>query len=326
MRLSRRDAIVFGSGLAAGSLGLWGLSRRPSAHAEEPRLSRLAERASYGHGVAPPTEVGPLALDRVTRPPAPTRPLEGRTRALDLEVVDQRVAVAEGRSLAAWTFGGTLPGPILRAALDDPLEITLRNRSGEAHNLHFHGRHDVAADGWEPVPPGGESVYRLSASPIGVHPYHCDMTPDGDHIANGLYGALIVDPPGGRPPAEEFVLVLGGFDTDGDGKSDVFGFNGMCGFYAKFPLKVPVGSLVRVYVVNMAVDQPMASFHLHAQTFDVYRTGTRLTPDDHTDVVMLGPTERAILEFRLPNRGRYMFHPHQRHLAEGGAMGWFAAV
>jgi FtsP/CotA-like multicopper oxidase with cupredoxin domain len=73
-------------------------------------------------------------------------------------------------------------------------------------------------------------------------------------------------------------------------------------------------------------DPPIVSFHLHAQTFDVYRSGTSLTPHEHTDIVSLGAAERAIVEFRLPRRGRYMFHPHQSRVAERGAMGWVVAV
>jgi nitrite reductase (NO-forming) len=204
--------------------------------------------------------------------------------------------------------------------------IHLANRTAMAHNLHFHGRHAVEADGWEPVPPGGKATYRLVAGPFGVHPYHCDLTPTEDHVANGLYGLMVVDPPGGRPPAKEFALTLGGFDTDGDGKSDLFGWNGMAGFFAKYPLKVKAGDLVRLYLANMVMDQPIASFHLHAEMFDVYRAGTSLVPSERTDLVTLGPADRVIVEFRLPARGRYMFHPHQREMAEHGAMGWIAAV
>lgn len=334
MRLTRRDVVLLGSGLAAGALGwrwLGGRPPRPPAPPPEPTSHRLAtEAARYGHGVAPPPELGPLSLDPVTLPP-PARHLGLGTRhsaahQVDLEVVDQTVAVAEGRTVQAWTFGGTVPGPILRATEGDTLAIRLRNRGAEPHNLHFHGSHELAADGWEPVRPGGETTYRLTAEPFGVHPYHCDLTPLADHIGNGLYGILIVDPPGGRPPAHEVVLALGGFDTDGDGKSDVFGWNGVAGFFAKYPVKVPRGELVRVYLVNTLTDEPAASFHLHARTFDLFRSGTGLRPDERTDIVTLGPMERAVLEFRLPDLGRYMFHPHQRHLAERGAMGWFAAV
>ena len=72
--------------------------------------------------------------------------------------------------------------------------------------------------------------------------------------------------------------------------------------------------------------RPDRSFHLHAQTFDLFRSGTSLSPHEHTDIVSLGPAERAILEFRLPRRGRYMFHPHQSRMAERGAMGWIVAI
>jgi FtsP/CotA-like multicopper oxidase with cupredoxin domain len=141
-----------------------------------------------------------------------------------------------------------------------------------------------------------------------------------------MYGAMIVDPLDPRPAAHEFVLCLCGFDVDGDGRDDIYTWNGLAGYYERFPLKVPVGDLVRIYVMNMLDRDPIASFHLHAQTFDLYRSGTSLVPQEHTDIVGLGPAERAILEFRLPRRGRYMFHPHQSHLAERGAMGWIVAI
>ena len=81
---------------------------------------------------------------------------------------------------------------------------------------------------------------------------------------------------------------------------------------------------MRLYVANFVVDEPVATFHLHARTFDVFRSGTRPTPDEHTDVVPLTLGERAILECTFDAPGRYMFHPHQARMAERGAMGWFA--
>ena len=141
-----------------------------------------------------------------------------------------------------------------------------------------------------------------------------------------MYGAMIVDPLQPRSAAHEFVLTLCGFDVDGDGKNEVYAWNGMAGYYERFPLKVPVGELVRLYLINMVEPDPIASFHLHAQTFDLYRSGTSASPQEHTDIVSLGPAERAIVEFRLPRRGRYMFHPHQSRMAERGAMGWIVAI
>jgi FtsP/CotA-like multicopper oxidase with cupredoxin domain len=252
-------------------------------------------------------------------------PSGGSTREFEIDVLDRRIEVADGVFADAWTFSGTVPGPVIRAVEGDTVRIRFRNRTGHPHNLHFHGRHHPAMDGWEPIPPGGETTYDIDAGPAGVHPYHCHVQPLAEHIGRGLYGMFIVDPPGGRPAATEVALVLGGFAVDGV-RNAVVAWNGVAGFYHRHPIKVGMGELVRCYVLNMVEYEPVASFHLHAQTFDVYPTGTGSRPSTHTDVVTLGQAERAILEFRLPELGRYMFHPHQHHLASRGSMGWFAAV
>ncbi|MCC5947585.1 MAG: multicopper oxidase domain-containing protein [Nitriliruptoraceae bacterium] len=279
---------------------------------------------AYGHG-APPAGIDVDAMERLTRPPA----FDGRQgvrREFELPVTARRIAVADDAVADAWCYGGTVPGPTIRATEGDTVRITMDNRTEHAHNVHLHGRHDPAMDGWEPIPPGSSFTYEIEAAPFGLHPYHCHTAPLAEHVARGLYGAMIVDPPGGRSPAHEVVLTIGGWDLDDDGRNELVCFNGIAGFYARHPIRVPVGELVRVYLTNMLEHEPLASFHLHAQTFDVLRSGTRLEPDEHTDTVTLSQGERAILEFTLPERGRYMFHPHQHHLAERGAMGWFAAV
>jgi len=281
---------------------------------------------TYGHGTDPPPGLGPRSLDAATIPPPPTAAGNPATHTVELWVAEQPVDVARGTTMSAWTFNGAVPGPLIRATEGDELAIHLRNLGTRPHNFHLHGRHDVAEDGWEPIPPGGEAIYHITAGPFGLLPYHCDMTPAADHIPHGLYGLMVVDPARRRPPAHEVALVLSGFDLDGDGRNELYGWNGVAGYFSRFPIKVPAGELVRVYLLNMVAGDPVASFHLHAETFDVYRSGTRLVPDERTDVVTLAQTERAIVEFRLPRRGRYMFHPHQSHMAEHGAMGWFAAV
>jgi FtsP/CotA-like multicopper oxidase with cupredoxin domain len=180
-------------------------------------------------------------------------------------------------------------------------------------------------DGWEPIPPGGEFVYEIEAGPVGVHPYHCHTMPLAEHIRRGLYGTMIVDPPGGRPDSQEVSLLLSGFTVDGYHNA-VVAWNGVAGFYSRHPIKLTVGEPVRVYVVNMIESEPIASFHLHAQTFGVIPAGMGMDPVWCSDVVTLAQAERAILEFELPDTGRYMFHPHQHHLAMRGAMGWLAAL
>jgi nitrite reductase (NO-forming) len=191
--------------------------------------------------------------------------------------------------------------------------------------LHFHGRHSPAMDGWEPVPPGGESTLQVVAGPAGVHPYHCHVPPVAEHIGRGLYGLFIVDPAVSRPEAHEIALVAGGYAVD-DVANAVVAWNGVAGFFEKFPIKIPVGEPIRLYLANMVESEPVVSFHLHAQTFSVWPAGMGDRPAYHSDVVALTLAERAILEFDLPELGRYMFHPHQHHLAMRGAIGWFAAV
>lgn len=281
-----------------------------------------AASAAYGHGIQPPMGMASTALDALTHPPANT----ATPRRHEFDVVETSTAIAEGVVVDQWTYNGTAPGPTLRATQGDLLRVTVTNRTAHDHNLHLHGRHSPQMDGWEPIPPGDSFTYEVEAGPAGVHPYHCHTPPLAQHIAMGLYGTLIVDPPTPREPAHEVVLMLSGWDVDGDGVNELYTYNGIGGFYTRHPITVPVGELVRVYVLNMVEYEAVASFHLHAQTFDVHRTGTSTSPDEHTDTVTMSQGERAMLEFRLPERGRYMFHPHQHHMADAGAMGWFAAV
>jgi FtsP/CotA-like multicopper oxidase with cupredoxin domain len=106
----------------------------------------------------------------------------------------------------------------------------------------------------------------------------------------------------------------------------VVAWNGVAGFYHDHPIKVARGEPVRAYIVNMLEYEPLASFHLHAETFDVYPAGMGESPVFRDDTISLAQAQRAIVEFTLPTYGRYMFHPHQHWLADRGAMGWFAAI
>ncbi len=176
------------------------------------------------------------------------------------------------------------------------------------------------------VMPGGRFVYEFDAEPFGTHLYHCHAVPLKRHIHKGLYGAFIIDPKASRPPADEMVMVMNGFDTDFDSENDVYAVNTLANGYMTHPIRVEVGRLVRIHLINITEFDLINSFHLHAMFFDAFRTGTRMTADDHTDTVMLTQGERVILEttFRYP--GKFMFHAHQSEFAELGWMGLFEAV
>ena len=175
------------------------------------------------------------------------------------------------------------------------------------------------------VQPGDTFVYEFDADPFGLHLYHCHAVPLKRHIHKGLYGTFIIDPRGGRPPADELVMVMNGFDTNFDAENEVYAVNTVANAYMHDPIRVTVGRLVRIYLVNITEFDLVNSLHVHGMFFDVFRTGTSTTKTETTDTVMLCQGERAIIEttFRYP--GDYMFHAHQSEFAELGWMGLFRA-
>jgi FtsP/CotA-like multicopper oxidase with cupredoxin domain len=146
------------------------------------------------------------------------------------------------------------------------------------------------------------------------------------HIHKGLYGTLIIDPPQGRKPALEMIMVMNAFDTTFDNANEVYAVNTVAFHYARHPIQVRVGELVRVYLTNMTEFDLINSFHLHASMFHLYRTGTILDQFEITDTVIMGQGERAVLEFTLDEPGKYMFHAHQSEFAELGWSGFFEAT
>jgi len=128
-----------------------------------------------------------------------------------------------------------------------------------------------------------------------------------------------------RPPADELVMILNAFDTNFDSENEVYAANTVASYYMQEPIRVRVGQLVRMYVVNLTEFDLLNSLHLHGMFFDVFRTGTSLRTSESTDTIMLCQGERAILEttFRYP--GDFMFHAHQSEFAELGWMGLFRA-
>ena len=250
-------------------------------------------------------------------------------REYELIAIDREIEIAPGVYFPAWTYNGQVPGPTIRATEGDRVRVTFLNQGTHPHTIHFHGWHPPEMDGSLPehqVMPGGKFVYEFDAEPFGTHLYHCHAVPLKRHIHKGLYGVFIVDPKTPRPPADELIMVMNGFDTDFDAENDVYAVNTLANHYMNDPIRVEVGRLVRIHLVNITEFDLINSFHLHAMFFDVFRTGTRMATDEHTDTIMLTPGERVILEttFRYP--GKFMFHAHQSEFAELGWMGLFEAV
>ena len=233
---------------------------------------------------------------RAARPPPPLPPQPGRVREYRLVAQDREIEVAQGVTYAAWTYNGTVPGPVLRATEGDIFRVEFRNQGSHPHTIHFHGIHPANMDGvFEIVPPGRSFTYEFEAHPYGMHLYHCHATPLKKHIEKGLYGALIIDPPEPRPPASELVMVMNGYDTDGDGENNFYTVNGLAFYYAKYPIRVKRGEPVRIYLANLTEFDLINSLHIHANFFRYYPTGST-DHFEYTDTVMLCQGQRGILE------------------------------
>lgn len=253
---------------------------------------------------------------------------DGRTlREYEVTAVDVEIEVAPGVNFAAWAYNGKVPGPTLRATEGDQIRIRFTNVGSHPHTMHFHGFHSAGMDGvFELVGRGETFVYEFTAEPFGLHLYHCHTPPLKRHIHKGLYGVFIVDPPGGRPPANEMVMMMNGFDINFDSENEVYAVNTVAHHYMKHPIEFKVNELVRVYLVNILEFDLINSFHSHATFFNEYKTGTKLEPDNFTDTVIMGQGERSILEFSYKFPGDYMFHAHVSEFAELGWSGMFKVL
>jgi FtsP/CotA-like multicopper oxidase with cupredoxin domain len=251
----------------------------------------------------------------------------GRTvREFRLEANTSIVQLNSAVTFNTWNVNNRVPGPTLRATEGDRIRVIFYNKAGDSHSLHFHGVHTSEMDGVKPVKHGSVFIYEFDANPYGVHLYHCHIEPVSRHIGKGLYGMFIIDPPKPRPPADEILLIMGGYDVNDDQKNELYAFNGLPNYYMNNPIPIYRNQLIRLYVLNLIEYEAAVTFHLHANFFDVYRTGMTLTPSERTDVITMGVAERHILEFTYGYAGKFMFHPHQDAIAEAGCMGVFEVI
>jgi FtsP/CotA-like multicopper oxidase with cupredoxin domain len=300
-----------------------------SSHSHSRSLA-THEIGALGHaamiGAEVPAVGGPRDLDALLYPP-PALPYEpGRLREYRLTASDVELEVAPGVFFPGWVYNETAPGPVIRATEGDMLRVDFVNAGSHPHTIHFHGIHPTNMDGvFEVVEPGDRFRYEFEARPAGMHLYHCHATPLKKHIHKGLYGAFIIDPREPRPPAQELVMVMNGFDTDADGGNNFYTVNGRSFYYAKYPIRVQRSKLVRIYLANLTEFDLVNSFHLHADFFRYQPTGTG-DNWEYTDTVMQCQGQRGVLEIEFANTGTFMFHAHQSEFAELGWMGFFEVV
>jgi nitrite reductase (NO-forming) len=279
---------------------------------------------------APPT--GFVAHD-ATLPPAPG----GRVHRRTFHIEDVRTEVAPGVTQTLWTYNGTAPGPTLHGHVGDVFEITLVNDTTMGHSIDFHASAVDPQRAMRTIAPGQSLVYRFRADRAGAWMYHCSSMPMSAHIANGLFGAVIIEPRGLPHVDRSYVLVqselyLGpeGGSTDMDKimaeKPDAVVFNGYVNQYDARPLVARVGERVRVWVVDAGPNRPTA-FHVVGAQFDTtYAEGSyllRRSPDSGSQSLALAPSQGGFVELTFPEPGRYPFISHLMVDAERGAHGAF---
>ena len=330
--LSRRDLLRAGVIGATGLAAAGGASALRAKQAYTQRDGGPVSRESHElHGANTPVGdlrpggFDPMAFLKHFDYGKESKLPNGQTlREYELVAMDKEIEVAPGIFFPAWTYNGQVPGPTLRCTEGDRLRVNFVNAGSHPHTIHFHGIHPANMDGvFEVVDPGRTYTYEFDAEPFGLQLYHCHAIPLKRHIHKGLYGTFIIDPKTARPPANEMVMVMNGFDTNFDNDNEVYAVNTVGFHYQSHPIPLKVGELNRIYLVNTTEFDLINSFHLHGNFYRFYRTGTDLERFEWTDNVMLCQGERGIIEFTYKFPGRFMFHAHQSEFAELGWMGMF---
>lgn len=266
-----------------------------------------------------------------TPPVEPVIRRDGQTVFIEMTAQVTDVEISPGIFYNAWTFNGTVPGPVIRVAEGDTLVFTLENRDPELeHSMDFHAVHAAPNRKFIDVMPGEERTFTYDATSPGVFMYHCGTDPILEHIANGMYGTIIVEPKDGYPSDAEVdrshVLVQSEWYTEHDMEAflneqpEYVVFNGNDFGLKDEPLTAKVGETVRIYVSNAGPNHT-SSFHVVGTIFD------RVYVDGHPDNVMKGmqtvllpASGGAVVEFTVKEAGDYPIVSHQFNHATKGAV------
>jgi nitrite reductase (NO-forming) len=297
--------------------------------------------------VSNPATTGADIVRDPTEIPATIPVREPQTVRIDLETVEIEGQLADGTTFKYWTFNGKVPGPFYRVRVGDTLEVHLRNltNSTMAHSVDFHA---VTGPGggatMTQTAPGQETTFTAKALNPGLYVYHCATPMVAQHIANGMYGLILVEPEEGLPPVDrEFYVMQGELYTN-----EAFGstglltenlqallnedpeylvFNGAAdGLTAQKPLQAKVGETVRIF---FGVGGPnfTSSFHVIGEIFDRVYDQASLTSPALTNVqtTLVPPGGATMVEFDLEVPGRYILVDHALARLQRGLAGFLIA-
>jgi nitrite reductase (NO-forming) len=288
---------------------------------------------------APDPNAKPYTLRDATAPPV----MPGTVHDIDLPITETDMTVAPGYVVHAWTFGGSVPGPVIRVHLGDTVRVHLTNNGKMTHSIDFHASQTAMNHQMIAIEPGKSFTYTFTADYAGVWMYHCGTNPALHHIANGMYGMLIVEPKGGLPKVDqELAFVQNEWYLGAQGEPvdyakaaaaapapDFVTFNGIANQYKDNPVQVTTKGRVRVFVLDAgpSID---SSFHVVGTIFDtVTKEGVSLVRGNAAgwgaQAVDLSPAQGAIIEFSPVEDGMYPFVTHAFNFVVRGALGIFMA-
>ena len=264
--------------------------------------------------------------------PLPSSQVHRRT----FVVRDVTREVAPGVTQRLWTYNGTAPGPVLHGRVGDQFVITLVNHGSMGHSIDFHAGTLAPQRPMRTIAPGQTLTYRFTATRAGIWMYHCSTMPMSAHIANGLFGAVVIEPPGLPRVDRSYVLIQSEYYLGTHGgvvdveklnaeEPDLVVFNGYANQYDHHPLRARVGERVRVWVLDAGPDRA-SSFHVVGGQFDAtYLEGAYLLRGGPGGAQSLGlqPAQGGFVELTFPEAGDYPFVSHLMIDAERGAHGLF---
>lgn len=273
--------------------------------------------------------------------PPPVRRTESKTIRVSLVAREVIAEIAPGIKYPYWTFNDTVPGPMLRVRVGDTVELRLANdlTSSHEHDIDLHAV--TGPGGGAPltrVKPGETKMFRFKALNPGLYVYHCAAGDPPVHIANGMYGLILVEPEEGLPEVErEFYLVQGELYTKGpmgekglqpfsrtkmlEERPDYIVFNGRIGALVDHPLTAQVGERVRLFVGNAGVTK-VSSFHVIGEIFDrVWQEASTAQPLENIQTTVIPAGGAALIEFKPEVPGNYTLVDHALARIDRGAWG-----
>lgn len=305
---------------------------KPTDHAAMAMATNTPSSNSTSVAASAPANVKPFATYDASLPDISSDAVKNLT----YESSDQILYIASGVAFQAWTFGGSVPGPILALNEGDEVQFELKNNSNMPHSIDFHAAQTPPNKNYISINPQSSLKFNWKANYPGCFMYHCGTPFVLHHMAMGMYGATIVKPKTGLQKADrEYVLVQSEFyvtdPTDGvvqtdltkamAGNPDYVAFNGYANQYKDKPLTAKVGELVRIWVMN-AGPSHYSAFHVIGTIFEAaYQSGNLANKMVGLQTVNVYPGSGMMVEFRIPEAGDYPFVTHSFADASKGALG-----